>query len=87
MDKWFLELVARLPKALAVYVIGTGVFVGLARLCQPLLFATLDQGLPGSQITEILALLLAWAPAVFVISFLVLILAYLLWISIEARRR
>ena len=54
------------------------VFVGLARLCLPLLFAVLDKELPGSRVTEFLALLLAWVPAVSVIGFPVLILAYLL---------
>ena len=87
MDKWFLELVARLPKALAVYAISAAVFVGLARLCLPLLLDVLDQELTGSRVTEILALLLAWGPAVFVIGFLVIIIAYLLWISTGARRR
>ena len=87
MDKWLLEFAARLPKALAIYAIGAGVFVGLARLCLPLLFAVLDQGLPGSRITEALALLLAWGPAAFVIGFLVIILAYLIWISTGAKRR
>ena len=85
MDKWLLELATRLPKALAVYAISAAVFVGLARLCLPLLFAVLDKELPGSRVTEFLALLLAWGPAVFVAGFLVIILAYLLWISTGAR--
>ena len=63
------------------------VFVELARLCLPLLLAVLDKELPGSRVTESLALLLAWVPAVFVIGFPVLILAYLLWVSTGARRR
>ena len=87
MEKWLPELVARLPKALAIYAVAAVVFVGLARLCLPLLFAVLDKELPGNRVTEFLALLLAWGPAVFVIGFLVLILAYLLWISTGARRR
>ena len=85
MDKRFLELVARLPKALAVYVIGAGIFVGLTRLCLPLLFAALDQELPAGRVTAVLALMLAWGPAVFVIGFVVFILAYLIWISTGAR--
>ena len=86
MDKWFLELAARLPKALAVYAIAAGIFVGLARLCLPLLFAVLYQELPAGRVTAILALMLAWGPAMFVIGFVVFTLAYLIWISIEARR-
>lgn len=87
MDNKFLELIARLPKALAVYAICAAVLAGLARLCQPLLFAVLEEELPGSRVTEILALLLAWLPALFVIGFLVATLAYLVWISTGARRR
>ena len=87
MEKWLPELVAHLPNALAIYAICAGVFVELARLCLPLLLAVLDKELPGSRVTESLALLLAWVPAVSVIGFPVLILAYLLWVSTGARRR
>ena len=87
MEKWLLEFVTRLPKALAIYAVGAAIFVGLARLCLPLLLDVLDQGLPGNRVTEFLALLLAWGPAVFVIGFPVLILAYLIWVSTGARRR
>ena len=84
---WFFELLKRLPTALALYAVSAVVIIVLARLCLPLLFAALNKGLPGSRITEFLALLLVWGPAVFVIGFFAIILAYLLWTSTGARRR
>ena len=86
MDKWFSDLVRRLPAALTMYAISVAVLAGLARLCLPLLFTVLDKGLPAGGVTEFLILLLAWVPALATISFFVVVLAYLYWFYRRSKR-
>ena len=86
MDKWFSDLVRRLPTALAMYAISVALLTGLARLCLPLLFTVSDKGLPAKGITEFLILLLAWVPAIAAISFFALVLAHLCWFYRRSKR-
>ena len=87
MDKWFSDLVRRLPTALAIYAISAAVLIGLARLCLPLLFAVLNEELPAEGVTKFLILLLAWIPALVVIVFFSLVLAYLCWLYLRSKRQ
>ena len=77
MDGWFLKFVRRLPAPLALYAISAGALIGLARLCLPLLLTVLEKDLTGDSVTETLALLLVWIPALAVIGFFVFTLVYL----------
>ena len=86
MDNWFFALVRRLPPILALYAISAAALIGLARLCLPLVLTVLERDLPGSRVSEVMALLLAWVPTLFVIGFVVVILAYLYRIYRRARR-
>ena len=77
MDKWFSDLVRRLPTALTIYAVSVAVLATLARLCIPLLFTVLENDLPAGDVTKFLILILAWVPAVATISFFAVVLAYL----------